>query len=83
MVAIKSNDFNTCVTQHFGRHQIGIPVLVIDFFNAGIDDHFGTYGTWQICTEETGTLYGNAVKCSLGDDILFGMDTAAEFMPLT
>jgi hypothetical protein len=83
MVTIKSNDFNTCFTQHFSRHLISIPVLVIDFFYAGIDDHFGTYGTWQICTEETGALYGNAVKCSLDDGILFGMDTAAKFMPLS
>jgi hypothetical protein len=51
--------------------------MITDFCYAGINDHFGADGTWQVGAKKCGALNGNTMIRCLYNGILLGMYPSA------
>lgn len=58
-------------------------MLIDNLFDACIDEHFKADTAGQGGAEQDTAINANAMKCSLDNDILFGMEASAQLMPLS
>ena len=61
---------------------IGIALLIDNFSDARIDQHFKTNAAGQGGAEEGCTIDADAVECCLDDGVLLRMKATAQLMPL-
>ena len=69
--------------EHLIGKLVRIAFFKVDSDNISINDHLGANDTWPRGAIEVGTLNWYAVAGRLDNNILFGVQTAAEFVSLT
>jgi len=65
------------------RQRIRVALLIDDLFDTCVDEHFKADTAGQGGAEQDTAINANAMKGSLNNDILFGMETSAQLMPLS
>jgi hypothetical protein len=67
---------------HLAGHIVGIPPLVYDPRDAGINKHLGADDTGEIGTVEGGAVDGNPMIGGLYNGVLLGVQPPTKLVPL-
>lgn len=77
------NYFYVALLKHLFGEVVWVVSVVDDFFDAGVDEHFGADDTGGVGAVEDGVFDGDAEYGCLYDGVLFGVEAAAYFVSLS
>lgn len=74
--------FYVALLKHLFGEVVRVVAVVDDFFDAGVDEHFGADDAGCVGAVEDGVFDGDAEDGGLYDGVLFGVEAAADFVSL-